>query len=59
MEDGIRTLDREARRYGTLRKMLSSGPALAWMKDDKAVALFVKGMNTEQFLTFKGLRSYG
>lgn len=39
----------------TLRGMLNSNPALAWMKDDKAVALFVKGTNTEAFLALKGV----
>jgi len=39
----------------TLRMMLNSNPALAWMKDDKAIALFVKGMDTSAFLAYMGI----
>ena len=35
--------------------MLNSNPALAWMKDDKAIALFVKGMDTVAFLAYMGI----
>ena len=40
----------------TLRAMLRASPALAWLKDDKCVALFAPGMDVSAFLRHAGIQ---
>jgi hypothetical protein len=40
----------------TLKAMLKANPALAWLKDDKCVALFVPGMDVATFLQHAGIQ---